>query len=919
MTKMEQDRILLLKGKIKKDIRSIYYSKETNLYHVTFDNGKRFQYKSENVIYLLKGDVLPMPIRVTRISDSMVFQGILGVTTFLDEKRDVRAYRVVFENGEHRDYISDDILVEKHVKGEKARNVYNYLKDLSKFSHIDIDDEVTIGLFQKYDKVKMISEKSPLADYLTGKDGNIDKSLLSMGIDNSHLIFPFGCNRSQYHAVKNALCNKISVIQGPPGTGKTQTILNIIANLLISGKSITIVSNNNSAVSNVAEKMQKEKYNLFWLAAHLGSSSNKKRFYDGQTGVYPDLSHWERNDLDILSRDISMLVSTLYSGYENQEKLAKLREKLRVTAIQHEHVISTLGKDIVPLKKIRRSKDALNLLSQIDSILARKGRVGWFFKWKLRRKGITDLIEGQKSLQRTFYQRTIEELERQIEIIEPTVMSIRQNEELMEDYSLKYLHGILYKRFKLNGGKRPVFNQAEVERYNPQHFLKEYPVILSTTFSATTNINQGIPFDYIIMDEASQVDVSAGALAMNVSRNAVIVGDEKQLPNVVTLDDKIAADMLMNKYDIQSQYDFTKHSFLSSLCSLYPNIPKTMLREHYRCSPSIIEFCNQQFYEGSLIAMTDESDSPALKICTTGEGNFARGTINRRQAEMIAKEVIPELIKDYSDIGIISPYNDQVKLIETELNKEGINDIPVATVHKFQGRENDVIILSTVDNQIREFVDDPHLLNVAVSRAKKLFILVVSGNEQPDTNVKDLFEYIKYNNREIFNSRVNSVFDLLYSQKTKEKQIALAHKRKVSKFDSENLISALLEDILDKDRYHRYDFISGYPLNILIPENAPIDNIEYDFVHRSWSHVDFLIYDKVTHSPLFAIEVDGTSFHFEGSDQFKRDRIKDSALRKVGLPLLRLSTDGSGEREKIIQMLIKAIKTPVKLDMHVID
>lgn len=59
--------------------------------------------------------------------------------------------------------------------------------------------------------------------------------------------FHLECNNSQYRAVKNALENQISVIQGPPGTGKTQTILNIIANILMQGKTVQIVSNNNSA------------------------------------------------------------------------------------------------------------------------------------------------------------------------------------------------------------------------------------------------------------------------------------------------------------------------------------------------------------------------------------------------------------------------------------------------------------------------------------------------------------------------------------------------------------------------------------------------------------------------------------------------------------------------------------------------
>mgnify|MGYP001225384274 CR=1 FL=1 len=60
--------------------------------------------------------------------------------------------------------------------------------------------------------------------------------------------------------------------------------------------------------------------------------------------------------------------------------------------------------------------------------------------------------------------------------------------------------------------------------------------------------------------------------------------------------------------------------------------------------------------------------------------------------------------------------------------RQQLPDIEVGTVHKFQGREKDVIIMSVVSNQINDFIDDPHLINVAVSRAKKKFYLVVTGN-----------------------------------------------------------------------------------------------------------------------------------------------------------------------------------------------
>ena len=87
----------------------------------------------------------------------------------------------------------------------------------------------------------------------------------------------------------------------------------------------------------------------------------------------------------------------------------------------------------------------------------------------------------------------------------------------------------------------------------------------------------------------------------------------------------------------------------------------------------------------------------------------------------------------------------------------------ISTVHKFQGREKNDIIISTVDNEISEFTDNPNMLNVAVSRAKNRLRLVVSDNENNEnTNIGDLVKYIQYNNFEIVNGDIYSVFDLLY-------------------------------------------------------------------------------------------------------------------------------------------------------------
>ena len=72
------------------------------------------------------------------------------------------------------------------------------------------------------------------------------------------------------------------------------------------------------------------------------------------------------------------------------------------------------------------------------------------------------------------------------------------------------------------------------------------------------------------------------------------------------------------------------------------------------------------------------------------------------------------------------------------------------------------------------------------------------------------------------------------------------------------------------------------------------------------THVDFLIYERFGMTPRFAVEVDGYAFHKEGTRQAERDKLKNSIFYKRHLPLLRLSTTGSRERERITDFIFGA-------------
>ena len=92
----------------------------------------------------------------------------------------------------------------------------------------------------------------------------------------------------------------------------------------------------------------------------------------------------------------------------------------------------------------------------------------------------------------------------------------------------------------------------------PYDVMAEYPVILSTTFSSRNSLNSDVVYDYLIMDEASQVDIATGALALSCARNVVIVGDTKQLPNVVTDDIKAKAKAIFDSFNVSGRISVYK-------------------------------------------------------------------------------------------------------------------------------------------------------------------------------------------------------------------------------------------------------------------------------------------------------------------------------------------------------------------------
>ena len=805
-------------------------------------------------------------------------------------------YRVTYSNGYCENLDGNDVYVTRTPIDENEGSIWDYLRKLAAETGLTTEDDENI-LSKQYDLVDLKRDNVPLAQYLG------DKTKLAVYSEPPQIYYPFGCNASQKAAVEAALTHQASVIQGPPGTGKTQTILNIIANLLLAGKTVLVVSNNNSAVDNVAEKLAGE--NLGFIVAKLGSVQNKETFIANQTD-YPGMDGWAIEE-EPVRQQVQDALHAVAQGFDAQMRQARL--KAEYDALLKETKYNDMLQQESAENKWLHGKSSSKLMKLLNlyQLKIEKShrpdiwfRLKWMFSFGSK---IFSFLGGKPSdvvagLESAYYFSRKTEIEQELDAIATTLQSIdiERCTAKLRSGSLLVLKSKIAKRYKTS--ERVRFTIKNIKS-RTEEFMKEYPVVLSTTYSAKSCISKDMAFDYVIMDEASQVDIKTGALALSCAMNAVIVGDDKQLPNVVSREEAQALNAIYSTYNVDDRYNAATRSFLQSCVEVFKDAPVTLLREHYRCHPKIIEFCNQKFYDGELVAMTaDKGEDEVLQVVRTVKGNHARWHFNQREIDVITREVMPEYA-DMGTVGIITPYRSQAE----EINKAIGADI-ASTVHKYQGRECDTIIMSTVDNIPTEFSDDPNLLNVAISRAKTHLCIVTNGNDMPqDTNLAQLIAYIQYNNYEVKESNLHSVFDLLYKQYTVERLAYEQAHPVASGYLSENLVYEMLHKGIARLGLENTEVLCHYPLSRLIADWDVLDMQEQAFAESPLAHVDFLIYNSLTKRPLQAIEVDGWHFHKESEAQQSRDALKDRILAKFGLRPHRISTTDTVNEETVMKML----------------
>lgn len=244
--------------------------------------------------------------------------------------------------------------------------------------------------------------------------------------------------------------------------------------------------------------------------------------------------------------------------------------------------------------------------------------------------------------------------------------------------------------------------------------------------------------DYLFVDEAGQVSLANALAAATAARNVVLLGDPLQLAQVSQ----------------GSHPDGVSVSVLEHLLGAHKTVPRdrgVFLEESWRMHPDVCGFVSEIVYD-SRLRSADECATQAVTIegvPQTGlrfmpvehEGNSQS---SEEEAEQIAFAIRRMLGGTFTDSKgktaplrpanflVVAAYNAQVRALNVALAAAGLQDVPVGTVDKFQGRQAEVVFFSMATSSGAElprdveFLFSRNRLNVAISRARCLAIVVAS-------------------------------------------------------------------------------------------------------------------------------------------------------------------------------------------------
>tara|TARA_R110001592_G_scaffold192882_1_gene439970 strand:+ start:27716 stop:32683 length:4968 start_codon:yes stop_codon:yes gene_type:complete len=525
----------------------------------------------------------------------------------------------------------------------------------------------------------------------------------------------------------------LSMLQGPPGTGKTEFIAAFVHYLVekLGTQRILLVSQSHEAVNTAAERIRKH-------CSRLETPLDVVRFSRKESAVSSSL-------LDIHSSNIVSKKSEQFSSQLKYRVMA-LAKSLKAPK---DYLEAFLDLDKQVLSTITEQLNALTKLD--DKELEGK-----------QRKDLKKEIGERKSLLNSRLPREAQSNKDWHDDLSAVGDSLIKN--LNHEYAIEpHIASSVKRLIELSKDMLRVMNSGNA---NLDEFLARSRQLVAGTCVGIGNWQIDIAsnqYDWIIIDEAARSIASELAIAMQVGKRVLLVGDHKQLPPQYSDPHKKA---LARKLGIKSSNDIDElieSDFSRAFNSHYGEQIGAKLLVQYRMAPPIGTLVSQCFYKGELengerkipdiySNIPKQLVAPATWLDTSSLGKKAHhqqgsGTsiYNDAEADAIVElllqvdendEFVNSLYKEVKEgeaaIGVICMYAEQKKRIRQRINKVGLSEALIAllkidTVDSYQGKENRIIILSVTRSEHKQspgFLRLPNRINVALSRAMDRLVIV---------------------------------------------------------------------------------------------------------------------------------------------------------------------------------------------------
>jgi hypothetical protein len=474
---------------------------------------------------------------------------------------------------------------------------------------------------------------------------------------------------SQQAAVQLCSDSDLAFIWGPPGTGKTVTLTHVIEELLAQHKRILLASTTNAAIDQILAKLAGRS----WFAPAVEAGT---------------LIRLGRSDADTFGAEIGDIVARLHSAHRT--RVAQLRTRIAEVDQQIRFAQALIG-ELAPA-----------VVSQQSLFAAPPPRLRAASLGRVFSPGLADAI-------------AIREPRHQAVAIEQRIGRLERIRVLANEQ---------------------VARHAAADRDLEARVVANARVVMCTlTNTYLAPVMAGQQFDVLIAEEAGMATLPSLFYAACLCRQrAIMVGDPRQLPPIVqSSDDLVRRAIGRNVFDVTIA-DPTRSDVVA------------MLTVQYRMHPAIGALVGGLFYDGRLVHGADTALTDAITarppfpgrpvvVVDTKSGTTcmrsAKGSsrVNAGSAEITAELAAEAVRGGATSIAVITPYAAQAAEIRKLLAARRIGDaVDCSTIHRFQGRECDVVIIDLVDAAPMRpsalLADAPNLLNVSISRARGKLVIV---------------------------------------------------------------------------------------------------------------------------------------------------------------------------------------------------